>query len=297
MTLKFGNTIQYLGLFILVFSLSMKEIPGQTGISFRQYTREHGLLQNSVISIAQDGDGFMWLGTRKGLLKFDGYEFFRYPDPASGMNLPDDDIRAIHYDPHRNYLWVGTDAGLSRLDITSGQFTNYRLGNSAGSIKFPFFYQDSRDYVWTFNCDTLYRLSSGQDSMLAVPVDQVLSVSNNVSVRGMLEDKMGQYWLATNQGLHLIEERGNGFVEVERDQRYQALDSLGEISIWTINRDEKENIWFGTRNNGFYVWNNRDERLTNYGNGDQAEPGSGINRIQSLALTGEGKAGSAPAMG
>src|SRR5690242_6099363 len=44
-------------------------------LSVQRYSLEEGLSQQAVLSITQDADGFMWLGTEDGLNRFDGYEF------------------------------------------------------------------------------------------------------------------------------------------------------------------------------------------------------------------------------
>src|SRR5688500_6945014 len=47
-------------------------------IRMRHFTVEHGLTGNAVNAVAQDSTGFLWVGTRRGLLRFDGYDFTPY---------------------------------------------------------------------------------------------------------------------------------------------------------------------------------------------------------------------------
>jgi ligand-binding sensor domain-containing protein/signal transduction histidine kinase len=77
--------------------------------SFIHLTTTEGLAANFTRNIAQDTNGFIWIGTSNGLQRYDGYKFltFRYQknNPAS---LPSNDVR-IFID-HKDNLWVETDA-------------------------------------------------------------------------------------------------------------------------------------------------------------------------------------------
>ena len=59
-----------------------------------------------------DRDGFLWLGTEAGLVRFDGVEFQTY-DRNSNPALPGNDIRCL-LESRDGALWIGTNAGLAR---------------------------------------------------------------------------------------------------------------------------------------------------------------------------------------
>jgi hypothetical protein len=71
----------------------------------------------SGTAIVQDGNGFIWLGTQSGLVRWDGYHFHRYTaDAQISGSLPDSFVLALYVDD-RSRLWVGTSAGgLARYD-------------------------------------------------------------------------------------------------------------------------------------------------------------------------------------
>ena len=97
----------------------------------QQITTDNGLPGNQVDVITQDADGFMWLGTRSGLARYDGSSFQIYKhDQEDSTSLIDDYIRDI--EPIGNKLWVGTAEGISVLDLHTDKFTNYYL-NSDGT--------------------------------------------------------------------------------------------------------------------------------------------------------------------
>ena len=95
---------------------------------FRHFTTEDGLSQNSVFAVAQDQQGFIWVGTADGLCRYDGYHFtvFR-PDPNDSSSISNNLIRCIHVDKKGN-VWVGTRDGLNRYDPVSGKFRRFYAG-------------------------------------------------------------------------------------------------------------------------------------------------------------------------
>src|SRR5262245_48942097 len=68
-----------------------------------------GLPTNGIRALAQDTDGFLWLGTEAGLVRFDGVEFRTF-DRNSTPALKATDVTALFVD-NVNRLWIGTDDG------------------------------------------------------------------------------------------------------------------------------------------------------------------------------------------
>ena len=112
----------WIGFLILCFPLA-----GQEVLPFRHLTTGNGLPQGAVDVVYQDAMGFIWLGTRNGLLRYDGYGFRHYQhDPNNPDSLSANVITAIGEDG-LNRLWVGTlTAGLNRFERVSQSFTRYQ---------------------------------------------------------------------------------------------------------------------------------------------------------------------------
>ena len=88
-------------------------------MNVRNWHAEHGLLQNSVNAIVQNADGYLWLGTGTGVVRFDGVDFVRYR--ASNDVHVGDWVSALALDSD-GVLWVGTDRGVATL--SNGRFEN-----------------------------------------------------------------------------------------------------------------------------------------------------------------------------
>ncbi|MDR1518079.1 MAG: hypothetical protein LBS52_08320, partial [Dysgonamonadaceae bacterium] len=97
-------------------------------ISFRHYNINDGLSQNTVRSIFQDKQGFMWFGTKDGLNRFDGSSFkvFKFsPD----SELQDNVFTRIVQDKNDNF-WLGTEDGIYIYDPRAERFEQFALTTS-----------------------------------------------------------------------------------------------------------------------------------------------------------------------
>ena len=88
---------------------------------FDSWTTENGLPQNSIRDILQTRDGYLWLATEGGLVRFDGARFVVFDKSVPGFE--GQRIGALHEDRH-GALWAGTSDGtLIRYD--GGRFTTF----------------------------------------------------------------------------------------------------------------------------------------------------------------------------
>ena len=89
-------------------------------------TIDNGLVNNEVTAIHQDKYGFLWLGTRGGLNRYNGYDFdlIRYA-PGSTNNLSNQAVEVIAEDQHHT-IWIGTkNGGLNSYDLLKDSILHY----------------------------------------------------------------------------------------------------------------------------------------------------------------------------
>src|SRR4029077_3502154 len=107
------------------------------------WTSDSGLPQNSVFAIAQTSDGYLWLGTQEGLVRFDGVRFTIF-DTRNTPELPDDWVQALAA-ARDGSLWIGTVSGLIHMHdrkfetLTEGGIDRAQVGA---------LYEDSRGAIW-----------------------------------------------------------------------------------------------------------------------------------------------------
>jgi signal transduction histidine kinase/CheY-like chemotaxis protein/streptogramin lyase len=96
--------------------------------SFKSYDQTHGLANQAVNSIAQDRDGYLWVGTQAGLFRYDGW---RFRDVGSLETLPSMDVQAVAAAPD-GAIWVGTRRGMAW--VKGGQIERVPLEGLVESI-------------------------------------------------------------------------------------------------------------------------------------------------------------------
>ncbi len=78
-----------------------------------------------ISAFAEDGDGFLWVGTQEGMSRWDGYHFRNYQAVLGVAGaLPDNLVQVLYSDP-QGRLWIGTNAGLALYDRERDQFTTF----------------------------------------------------------------------------------------------------------------------------------------------------------------------------
>lgn len=97
-------------------------------IVFQQVGQDQGLPHAIATAVAQDGQGFLWVGSFGGLSRWDGYRFRTYQADQSPGALLDNYVQTLHGDA-QGRLWIGTNsAGLQRYDPVTDRFVSYPVG-------------------------------------------------------------------------------------------------------------------------------------------------------------------------
>src|SRR5208337_2205282 len=94
------------------FGLALEPSTPLANYGRQAWVMENGLPQNTVQALVQTRDGFVWLGTEVGLVRFDGNGFQVF-DRNSSPALPGSDIRCL-LETKDGALWIGTSEGLAR---------------------------------------------------------------------------------------------------------------------------------------------------------------------------------------
>lgn len=197
-----------------------------------------GLPQNSVLSIAQTPDGYLWIGTEEGLVRFDGVRFTVF-DKHSTPILQNNQILALLSDRHQN-LWIGTNGGgLSRF--SNGTFTTYTSHDGLSSDSILCLHEDRAGAIWIgTDGGGLVRFENGKFHAFTkadgLPDNSVFAVS---------EDAHGNLWIGTHGGLSTLS--GGKFL------KYKAAHALATDYIRATYVDRHGSVWVGTNGDGLYL--------------------------------------------
>lgn len=120
-------------------------ILSDAGYAITVWQTEDGLSQNSVTTISQSEDGYIWIGTYDGLSRFDGVRFQNY-NAVNTPELQDSRIVSLHVD-RQDRLWIGHDSG--RLtSFQKGGFIDWKLKNVSTDQKIVALTTDRAGQLW-----------------------------------------------------------------------------------------------------------------------------------------------------
>jgi len=187
---------------VILLTASVSSLPAlDPRLSTTQYlhagwTQEEGIALPAINALAQTTDGYLWLGTTAGLVRFDGMRFVRW-EPPPGEKLPDPGIVYLLASGDGG-LWISTQHTVSRLD--RGRLMRYPevdrwLAGWAHAIS-----KDRAGSLW------LVRLANPPEVgvLLANGAFHVYSVKDGLPeqrIWTVFEDKRSNLWIAADHDL------------------------------------------------------------------------------------------------
>lgn len=217
---------------------------------------QQGLSQANVNSIIQDSQGFIWVGTRDGLNRYDGYSFVSYRfnrrDPYSISNNFIQDI----IEDHDHNLWIATQGGgLNKFERKTERFiTNIRkpdIRSKVGANVVNRLAIDDHDNLWiATQTDGLevYNIRTRKFKNYLHSDNDSQSISSN-TVRTVYIDTRKRIWVGTTQGLNLLDVKTGRFKRYRHDANNEQ--SISSDFINCIYEDSRHLIWVGTSDAGF----------------------------------------------
>ncbi|MBM3301356.1 MAG: hypothetical protein FJY85_15560, partial [Deltaproteobacteria bacterium] len=192
-----------------------------------------GLPQQTVQAIVQTLDGYLWVATQEGLVRFDGLKFTvfnRNNTPILRRNF----VVSL-FGGEDGSLWIGApESGIIRLK--DGKFEIIVRREMLVSTYMTSLYVDERGWVWIGSYGGLQVLSNGQ--LLRYTTNDGL-LSNIVTA--ICGDRSGTVWVGTKHGLNRFRDG--------KISSYTIRDGLPENSVSALCRGEEGSLWIGTSHN------------------------------------------------
>lgn len=226
--------------------------------TFRSYQMEDGLSQNCVWSVMQDRRGFVWLGTKDGLNRFDGDTFKIYRrQQGDTTSLGNNFVRALLEDSQGRFL-VGTEQGFYLFDPRTEHFSRICLDKNEGEVDVTInaILEDHSGGIWlATHGQGIYRL----DSQLQVERHYHREPHRENSlptgyIWALAQDGNGQIWIGTvGEGLALFDPDNEEFIRIRHDPH----DGINDNTVNSIYCDRDNNVWVGTSSGGLNCYNPR----------------------------------------
>ena len=227
--------------FLLTAGLAIPAFALDPSKAFSQYVQsswglQNGLQQKSVMAVAQTADGFLWLATEEGLVRFSGRTFVTY-DERNAPGLGDRFIRSLAAAPDGS-LWIGTMSGLARY--SGGKFESFRREPETRMDIYDLCVGTDGS-VWFSSDRGLRRLQNG--------VFRNYTIADGLpanGITGLAAAPDGEIWVATLKGL--VSFKSGRFTTYSK---WDGVDS-GPLNSVSIGRNGS--VWVGGKNGSVGLW-------------------------------------------
>ncbi len=238
MTLPKSLPAGFLSLCLLLF-IAASGLAQDKRYYFRHYDATSGLTDNSVFSIFQDSQGFMWFGTKDGLTRFDGNTWKNYNSDSKG---PIEDRLGNNFvyfitESQESTLWVGTSQGLYLFDREKEKFRHFNDSTSGGhriAGTISSIAMDQSGNMWVANYIGLFRYSP-QDQKLELFAHDPAKVGSIPSgnVNTVKIDERNEVWAAiTGKGVVRFVPASSTFVHFIDEENRLAEDIVQGLQDW-----------------------------------------------------------------
>ncbi len=226
-----------------------------------------GLSSNKIRIIREYPEGTIWVGTEdNGLNRISlneerspsAYEVFKHSlDDSTGLSS--NTIYSLYYDD-RQCLWIGTDNGISVMDLNTGKIKRYIADEedpkSLNNNTAYYIYGDKNDIIWIATDKGLNRYHPDIDgfSHYISSEDNPNSLSSN-ELLTIYENDEGTLWIGTYA-------KGMNSFNPETDEfnRFEEITELSTAVVYGILEDDQSNLWLST-NDGVFKFSPSEKRI------------------------------------
>jgi ligand-binding sensor domain-containing protein/signal transduction histidine kinase len=206
-----------------------------SGYTTQQWQSSDGLPEQTVQAFAQNADGYLWIGTSGGLLRFDGAHFTEYGRENTPAFL-ENSVFCLTAGKDGT-LWIGTEGG-GLIRFRDGVFRLYSTndGLSDGFVRSVI--EDRRGAIWIGTDNGLFQLANSR-------ADRVTRIDSTadfapIAVHALLQDRSGRIWVGGSRLISLDTESSAGPREYKLQSRYS------ENRVKSILQAIDGTVWVGT---------------------------------------------------
>jgi signal transduction histidine kinase/ligand-binding sensor domain-containing protein len=239
----------------------------RTDYSLQSWDERDGLPSGRIWAITQDRDGYLWLGSEAGLIRFDGVRFSRWTSDEGAPFLDQLIVFSLRY-ARDGSLWMGFQSGgIGR--IHNGRLQRFDVADGLGEGRVRFILEDREQSIWAGGPGGIYQFRAGRWHRVSGRVGLPAGGASDA-----YEDRTGRLWVATDTGIY-VRDGGNefrragsrlaehfsedaagtlwvtdpdtGFARLDRQPASQArMPALGQVLL----HDRTGTLWVGTAAHG-----------------------------------------------
>ncbi|MDQ1350203.1 MAG: hypothetical protein QG657_504, partial [Acidobacteriota bacterium] len=230
--------------FLAGASLLLALDPGKAIVNYniQNWNMESGLPGNAVFALRQTSDGYLWIGTQDGLVRFDGNHFELFTRETVPQ-LTSNDIRAL-YEDRNGVLWIGASTG-GLIRFKDGEFFTYPAEDNNALSRIRAISEDRWGNLWIGSYTA--GLTCFNNGQLTTYTTQQGLPDNEV--RFIYQDENQDLWVTTSAGIVKVLKPGTF-------QTYASHDMLPYLKTASFFETGTGNLWIGTGESGLFCLKN-----------------------------------------
>ena len=197
------SLISLLALTLVVCPSDLRASDGTASPNYVMATwaSEKGLPPGDVFAVAQDVEGYLWLGTPTGLLRFDGHYFTTWEPAEGSAPLPNGPVHAI-VPAQEGGIWVGLGGGGGVVRIHRGEIVRHLPADGAPPGVTALM-QDRHGALWVAARRGIFTFANGRWTAMGKAEGY-----GGAEAFSLYEDRAGHMWVGTGTGVYLTTKDG-----------------------------------------------------------------------------------------
>jgi signal transduction histidine kinase/ligand-binding sensor domain-containing protein len=230
---RYALVIFAAGMLLVLPAFSKNQEPPLSDYSLTSWTIKDGLSSGIIWALAQDADGYLWIGTTGGLIRFDGAQFVNFSN-LGGSPLPSSSVRSLYWAKDGS-LWIGFSSG-EICHFQNGRLHTFRkTENSPGII--ASFAEDHSGTMW----------AGSATGLLAFDGEQWQKVGGNTGLR---EARVINTYVDRHGDLYVASEIGA--FRHRSGQSFERVDNSVEATVFRgFAEDPGGHVWISDPVVGF----------------------------------------------
>lgn len=209
------------------------------------YNEQNGLPTGEANVVMQTSDGYIWIGSYGGLIRYDGTRFRNYSEEKEGITSSS--VRSL-FEDSKGRLWIGTnDAGVFVYE--NGQFSQIEGAENHTFLCIRDFAEGVDGIIYAASNSGLAVIKDGT----LVPIEDDALMGNTIYALGT--DSYGRVWCCLNQGICQVVEQDKVAAQFASDQFFDSAE------VYCLSAGAQGEIYLGTSGNEFARICFKDEKL------------------------------------
>ena len=279
----FGVTQDHQGFIWFATEDGLNRYDGNNFVTYRHNTNnKHSIADNVIRKIFIDSENTLWVGTQNGLSRYnielDNFDNFTHIVNDS-HSLRDNVIwdiyqnqdHSVKNNKQKNAIWVSTTSGLHTLIIENNKIVKFnRIDIRGHNNKFKeikTIFQDKQNNYWLGSYDNgIHLISKNLTYIGSLQEDNKFDLTIHAQSLFDVAVIDNQYWLATNNGLYIINDDYQLLSHITAQQENsKTSQSLLSNNIRAITQYDDTHVWLATHN-GLNTINLLDDSISAYQN-------------------------------